>query len=46
LLAPAGIACPPFETYVEKIVAYVTERVRERRNVRAAAPGAGEEASG
>ena len=31
MLRGAGITCPPFEDYVEQIVAYVKQRVRERR---------------
>jgi thioester reductase-like protein len=31
LLEGTGIACPPFESYVDKVVEYVQQRVRERR---------------
>jgi thioester reductase-like protein len=31
ILASAGIACPPFESYVDQIVDYVRDRVREKR---------------
>ncbi len=31
LLAGTGIECPPFESYVDKIVEYVDQRVREKR---------------
>lgn len=31
LLRGTGIACPPFEAYVDRMVAYVQERIRERR---------------
>jgi uncharacterized protein YbjT (DUF2867 family) len=34
ILASAGVACPPFESYVEQIVDYVRERVREKRERR------------
>jgi thioester reductase-like protein len=34
ILASAGIACPPFESYVEEVVDYVRERVREKRERR------------
>ena len=37
LLAGTDIRCPPFETYVEKVVEYVQQRVRERRAKKAAA---------
>ncbi len=31
LLRGTGIVCPPFEAYVDRMVAYVQERIRERR---------------
>jgi thioester reductase-like protein len=31
LLGDAGIACPPFESYVERLVEYVQVRLREKR---------------
>jgi thioester reductase-like protein len=31
LLADAGIVCPPFESYVERLVEYVEHRLREKR---------------
>ncbi|MBL8607156.1 MAG: SDR family oxidoreductase [Myxococcales bacterium] len=31
LLVDKGIQCPPFETYVDKIVTYVEQRLREKR---------------
>jgi thioester reductase-like protein len=34
LLAESRITCPPFESYVDKIVDYVRERVREKRERR------------
>jgi thioester reductase-like protein len=34
VLAGSGIVCPPFETYVDKIVAYVQDKVREKRERR------------
>jgi hypothetical protein len=34
ILAGTGITCPPFEAYVDKLVAFVRERVRERREQR------------
>ena len=34
ILAGTGIVCPPFETYVDQIVNYVRERVREKRERR------------
>jgi thioester reductase-like protein len=34
ILAGAGIACPPFESYVGQIVEYVRDRVREKRERR------------
>jgi hypothetical protein len=34
ILAEARIACPPFEGYVNHIVDYVRERVREKRERR------------
>jgi thioester reductase-like protein len=34
ILARAGVACPPFESYVEHVVDYVRERVREKRQRR------------
>jgi thioester reductase-like protein len=34
ILASAGIACPPFESYVDQIVEYVRDRVREKRERR------------
>jgi thioester reductase-like protein len=37
LLSDAGLRCPPFEGYVEKLVEYVQNRLRERRERRAAA---------
>ena len=37
ILADKGIACPPFETYVDKVVEYVQQRVRERKARKAAA---------
>jgi len=36
ILAGAGVACPPFESYADKIVEYVQLRVRERRAKKAA----------
>jgi thioester reductase-like protein len=35
LLADAGIRCPPFESYVERLVEYVQTRLREKREKRA-----------
>ena len=37
LLSDANIPCPPLESYVEKLVEYVQNRLRERREKRAAA---------
>jgi nucleoside-diphosphate-sugar epimerase len=37
ILAGTGIVCPPFESYVDPIVAYVRDRVREKRERRALA---------
>lgn len=34
ILAGSGIICPPFESYVDQLVAYVRERVREKRERR------------
>ena len=34
ILAGTGIVCPPFESYVDQLVAYVRERVREKRERR------------
>lgn len=34
ILAGSGIVCPPFESYVDQLVAYVRERVREKRERR------------
>ena len=34
LLASANIACPPFESYVDQVVDYVRDRVREKRERR------------
>jgi thioester reductase-like protein len=34
ILAESRITCPPFESYVDKIVDYVRERVREKRERR------------
>ena len=34
ILTEARIACPPFESYVDRIVEYVRERVREKRERR------------
>jgi thioester reductase-like protein len=34
LLAGANVACPPFESYVDQIVEYVRDRVREKRERR------------
>jgi thioester reductase-like protein len=34
ILASAGIACPAFESYVDQIVEYVRDRVREKRERR------------
>jgi thioester reductase-like protein len=34
ILAGTGIVCPPFESYVHSIVAYVRDRARERRERR------------
>ena len=34
VLAGTGIACPPFDTYVDQLVAVVQERVRSRREQR------------
>jgi thioester reductase-like protein len=34
ILAGAGITCPPFESYVDQIVEYVRDRVREKRERR------------
>jgi thioester reductase-like protein len=34
ILAATGISCPPFESYVDHIVAYVRDRVREKRERR------------
>jgi len=34
ILAGTGIVCPPFETYVDQIVNYVRDRVREKRERR------------
>ena len=34
ILAESRIACPPFESYVDRIVDYVRERVREKRERR------------
>ncbi len=36
LLAGADVSCPPFESYVDKVVEYVQLRVRERRAKKAA----------
>jgi thioester reductase-like protein len=37
ILADAKIRCPPFESYVDRLVEYVQNRLRERREKRAAA---------
>ncbi len=37
VLAGTGIVCPPFESYVDELVAYVRDRVRERRQKRESA---------
>jgi thioester reductase-like protein len=37
ILEGTGIRCPPFESYVDKIVEYVQQRIRERRAKKAAA---------
>jgi thioester reductase-like protein len=37
ILSDANLRCPPFESYVEKLVEYVQTRLRERRERRAAA---------
>jgi thioester reductase-like protein len=37
LLADAGLRCPPFEGYVEKLVEYVKSRLKERKEQREAA---------
>ncbi len=37
LLGGSGIQCPPFESYVEKLVEFVQVRLQERRKQRAAA---------
>jgi thioester reductase-like protein len=34
ILAGSGIVCPPFESYVDQLVAYVRDRVREKRERR------------
>ncbi len=34
LLAESGVRCPPFETYVEKLVEFVQNRLREKRERR------------
>jgi hypothetical protein len=34
ILAGANVACPPFESYVDQIVEYVRDRVREKRERR------------
>jgi len=34
ILGPAQIVCPPFESYVDRIVEYVRERLREKRERR------------
>lgn len=36
LLAETSVRCPPFETYVEKLVEFVQQRLREKRERRAA----------
>jgi thioester reductase-like protein len=36
LLAGTGIECPPFESYVDKVVEFVEQRVREKRAKKAA----------
>lgn len=36
ILGPAGITCPPFDTYVDQLVAVVQERMRTRRERREA----------
>ncbi len=41
ILADSGITCPPFESYVDALVAYVKRRVQERR-IRSAAGGEAE----
>ena len=38
ILAGTGIVCPPFETYVDQIVNYVRDRVREKRERRSSGP--------
>ncbi|MCC6217853.1 MAG: SDR family oxidoreductase [Polyangiaceae bacterium] len=39
LLAGSALACPPFESYVDALVAYVKQRMEQRRHERAAPPG-------
>jgi hypothetical protein len=34
LLADAPVRCPPFESYVERLVEYVRDRLREKRELR------------
>ncbi|HKQ69557.1 MAG TPA: SDR family oxidoreductase [Polyangiaceae bacterium] len=34
ILAGTGVACPPFESYVDAIVQYVRDRIREKRERR------------
>jgi thioester reductase-like protein len=38
MLAGTGITCPPFESYIDEVVAYVKRRVEERRSRGAARP--------
>ncbi len=38
LLAGSGVRCPPFEAYVDQMVAFVRERLRERREQRRPLP--------
>jgi hypothetical protein len=37
ILLEANVRCPPFESYVERLVEHVQNRLRERREKRAAA---------
>jgi thioester reductase-like protein len=37
LLSDTGIRCPPFESYVERLIEYVQNRLREKRAKRASA---------
>lgn len=38
LLAGTGLACPPFESYVDALVGYVKQRMQRRREERASQP--------